>query len=69
MDSVRYKLFLIAKFSHAFYPEKKQFLSSEIPLRTHIIFLTWSLSLILQKHFFAEFSRSNQNTLTSAVEM
>lgn len=44
-----------AKFFHAFYPEKNQFLSSEIPHRAHIIFLTWRLSLIPQKPFLRNY--------------
>ena len=43
------------KFSHAFYPEKNEFLSSEIPHRTHIIFLSWRLTKTLQQPFLTNF--------------
>ena len=43
------------KSSHAFYPEKNEFLSSEIPNRTHIIFLTWRLTKTLQLPFLPNF--------------
>ena len=44
------------KFSHAFnHLQKNEFLSSEMPHRTHIIFLTWRLTKTLQKPFLPNF--------------